>query len=152
MPKQILLLKKNGHLFAHVAKKLYLCRGKGMKRCRYIVFLLLVGMVGQGCSSRAIQYSVVSFQKFFPSYNVHRFFVHMLTPAIITASCCARKTIRRTRCDASSMPPIPARTTTISSAACIATWAPSAISQVISLFRTTCTRNQPIVFLQITTR
>ena len=25
-----------------------------MKRCRYIVFLLLVGMVGQGCSSRAI--------------------------------------------------------------------------------------------------
>ena len=25
-----------------------------MKRCRYIVFLLLAGMVGQGCSSRAI--------------------------------------------------------------------------------------------------
>ena len=25
-----------------------------MKRCRYIVFLLLVGLVGQGCSSRAI--------------------------------------------------------------------------------------------------
>ena len=25
-----------------------------MKRCRYIVFLLLTGMVGQGCSSRAI--------------------------------------------------------------------------------------------------
>ena len=41
-------------LFAHVKKSLYFCRGKGMKRCRYIVFLLLAGMVGQGCSSRAL--------------------------------------------------------------------------------------------------
>ena len=54
MPKQILLLKKNGHILAHVIFLLYFCRGKGMKRCRYIVFLLLAGMVGQGCSSRAI--------------------------------------------------------------------------------------------------
>ena len=41
-------------LFAHVKKSLYFCRGIDMKRCRYIGFALLAGMVGQGCSSRAI--------------------------------------------------------------------------------------------------
>ena len=41
-------------LFAHVKKSLYFCRGIDMKRWGYIVFLLLAGMVGQGCSSRAI--------------------------------------------------------------------------------------------------
>ena len=142
-----------------------------MKRWGYIVFLLLAGMVGQGCSSRAIHeaeavvaeadslwqaglmygidagdsatlaqaYETLGAYQFLSPFTLH---LPLPMPAIITASCCAPRTIPQKRCRPSSTPPTPARTTTIFSAACIAIWAPSAISQVISHFRMICTRNQ----------
>ena len=109
---------------------------------------------GAGGQTASLSHKLMKRSAPINSFHLSPFTLHLPLPmpAIITANCYARKTIRRTRCDASSMPPIPARTTTISSDACIAIWAPSAIWQVISPFRTTCTRGQPIVFLQITTR
>ena len=113
-----------------------------MKRCRYIVFLLLAGMVGQGCSSRALHeaeavvaqadslwqegkmYGIdegdsATLAQAYETLGAYQFLspftlhLPLPMPATITASCCAPRTIPQKRCRPSSTPPTPERTTTI---------------------------------------
>ena len=110
--------------------------------------IVVAGRVGRtglfvACYTRAASPSRKLMRRSAPinSFHLSPFTLHLPLPmpAIITANYFARKTIRRKRCRPSSTPPTPARTTTISSAACIAIWVICAIWQTSMRFLMICT-------------